>query len=251
MKGALVRPDWPLPARVRAFTTTRAGGVSLGPYASLNLATHVGDEAAAVAVNRQRLVKVADLPGEPLWLDQIHGTTVVDAGSAPSVANRVTGAIPQADASFTGRPGGVCAVMTADCLPVLLSNREGSEVAAIHAGWRGLAAGVIEATLAAMRSPGSDCIAWLGPAIGPAVYEVGAEVRAALLRGDPDCEAAFQPTPAGRWLANLHQLARRRLQSGGVTEIFGGDLCCYSDTRFYSHRRDGLTGRMASLIWIQ
>lgn len=242
MSAAWIRPDWPAPARVQALSTTRAGGVSLPPYDSLNLGVHVGDQSADVAANRA--VLRGQLPGEPCWLNQVHGTRVVDAAQPESV--------PHADAVVSRRAGAVCVVMTADCLPVLLCDRAGSVVGAAHAGWRGLQGGVIEATAAAMQIPPSDIIAWLGPAIGPNAFEVGDEVRAAFVGDAAIAAAAFRPsTTSGKWLADIYLLARQRLQALGVNSISGGDLCTVTDReRFFSYRRDGVTGRMASLIWL-
>jgi YfiH family protein len=233
-------PDWPAPANVRALVTTRAGGDSVGPYASFNLATHVGDDPAAVAANRRRLRR--HLPAEPAWLDQVHGTVCVaaEAGGLPATA----------DASVSFAPGRVCAVLTADCLPVLFCDERGAAVAAAHAGWRGLAAGVLEATVAAMGLPASRLLAWLGPAIGPAAFEVGDEVRAAFVGPDPATATAFVAHGEGKWLCDLYRLARRRLALAGVDRVHGGGLCTHGDPdRFYSYRRDGVTGRMASLVW--
>lgn len=237
-------PDWPAPPRVRAYTTTRLGGVSPAPYAGLNLGDHVGDAPQAVAANRAQVVRQLGLPGMPLWLNQVHGITAVDAAhAAPGCA---------ADASFTRESGAVCAVLTADCLPLLLCDKVGSTVAAVHAGWRGLAAGVIEATLAAMQVPPEDLMVWLGPAIGPRAFEVGSEVREAFTSHDPAAAAAFHPSPAGRWLADIYQLARLRLARQGVMAVYGGERCTYTEAQyFYSYRREGVTGRMASLIWIE
>ncbi|MEQ6341317.1 MAG: peptidoglycan editing factor PgeF [Gammaproteobacteria bacterium] len=237
-------PDWPAPPRVRAFTTTRQGGVSPAPYASLNLGGHVGDAPQAVAANRTQVVRQLGLPGMPLWLNQVHGITVVDAAhAAPGCA---------ADASFTREPGVVCAVLTADCLPLLLCDKAGSTVAAVHAGWRGLAAGVIEVTLAAMQVPPEDLMVWLGPAIGPHAFEVGSEVREAFTSHDSAAAEAFHPSSAGCWLADIYQLARQRLARQGVTAVYGGERCTYTEAQhFYSYRRDDVTGRMASLIWIE
>ena len=236
-------PDWPAPAAVRAGVTTRQGGVSQLPYASLNLAGYVGDLPEAVAENRRRLSQQQQLPGEPLWLQQVHGTVVVDAAS--------TAAHPVADASFTRLPNTVCAVMTADCLPLLLCDRQGSVVAATHAGWRGLLDGVIEATVLSMGVAAAELLVWLGPAIGPAAFEVGDEVRDAFIAHHADAHLAFKPVADGYWLADIYQLARQRLAALGVVAIYGGGECTYSDAeRFYSYRRDEVTGRMASLIWI-
>jgi YfiH family protein len=240
----VIRPDWPAPKNVRAFTTTRAGGVSIGPYASFNLGDHVGDDPRAVAENRARLRMKLRLPADPVWLKQVHGSVVVDAAT---VAAGVT-----ADASFATKTGVVCAVLTADCLPVFLCDRAGARVGLAHAGWRGLAAGVIESTVAALGEPRGELMAWLGTAIGPAAFEVGAEVRAAFVDGDPGAACAFQAGKAGHWFADIYQLARRRLHALGVHAVYGGDLCTFTDAaRFYSYRRDGACGRMASLIWIE
>lgn len=240
----LIRPEWPAPPRVRACVTTRRGGVSAPPYDSLNLADHVGDTLAAVAVNRRRLRDALELPGEPHWLAQVHGTRVLPAASS--------GAGCEADASFSREPGVVCAVLTADCLPVLLCDRQGQGVAVAHAGWRGLAAGVLEETVAALGFPGEQVLAWLGPAIGPSVFEVGEEVREAFIAREPSGAAAFRPSRNGRWLADLYSLAGQRLAASGVRDVFGGGYCTYIDARrFYSYRRDGCTGRMATLIWLE
>lgn len=234
-------PDWPAPARVHALQTTRQGGVSRAPYASFNLGTHVGDDAAAVAANRRQLASL--LPGEPVWLEQVHGCVVVAAEQAAG--------IPRADAAVARRAGRVCAVMTADCLPLLLCDAAGSVVAAAHAGWRGLADGVIEATLRAMRVDAAQVLAWLGPAIGPQAFEVGSEVREIFVAHQAQAAQAFVPTIPGKWGADLYQLARLRLQAAGVQRIYGGEYCSHSDAeRFFSYRRDGQTGRMATLIWL-
>jgi YfiH family protein len=239
-----VVPDWPAPARVRALVTTRAGGVSAGGCASLNLGTRCGDDAAAVAENRSRLA--ARLPSEPVWLRQVHGVTVADADAARAAAGE-----PEADASVARRAGTVCAVLVADCMPVLFSDDAGTVVAVAHAGWRGLAAGVLEATLAAMHARPDSVLAWLGPAIGPRVYEVGDEVRAAFLARDSQAAKAFVPTRPGHWLLDLYLVARQRLAARGVTRVSGGGLCTYSDAaRFFSHRRDPRSGRMAALVWL-
>lgn len=253
-------PDWPAPARVHALSTTRQGGVSKGPYGlaggasgGLNLGTHVGDDPADVARNRERLA--AHLPSMPLWLEQVHGCAVatVDHVAAPGDP------VPQADASLAVAPGHVCAVMTADCLPVLLCDAQGTVVGAAHAGWRGLCNGVIEATLARMQKAAASSarwLAWLGPAIGPDAFEVGAEVRDAFLaQARPDEQAAvaaaFRAGAPGKYLADIYALARTRLAHAGCTEVYGGDACTVADAeRFYSYRRDGVTGRMASLVWL-
>ena len=248
----LIVPQWSAPANVHAATTTRAGGVSQEPFDSLNVAGHVGDEATSVATNRQRLAEALMLPEKPHWLSQVHGTGVVelDEGSI---------GLPEADASMTQEPGCVCAVLTADCLPVLFCDRAGTRVAAAHAGWRGLAAGVLESTIEALGVPGDEILAWLGPAIGPQFFEVGEEVYQAFVERNPEASSAFVPSiksadagKKGHWLADLYQLARIRLKNAGVTSIYGGGFCTFEDReRFYSFRRDGETGRMASLIWLE
>jgi YfiH family protein len=237
-------PQWPAPPGVRALSTLRGGGVSAMPYVSLNLGDHVGDVPAAVAVNRQRLVAAAALPAEPAWLSQVHGLKVADLDSqAPR---------GPADAALTRQAARVCAILTADCLPILFAAESGGAVAAAHAGWRGLAAGVIEATVRALRVPPAELIAWLGPAIGPGHFEIGPEVREALLRADPEAGAAFTMNSHGRFMADLALLARRRLTALGLTGIFGGTECTYEQAdRYFSHRRDGPTGRQATLIWLQ
>ncbi|MDR2240459.1 MAG: peptidoglycan editing factor PgeF [Zoogloeaceae bacterium] len=235
-------PDWPAPARVRALVTTRAGGVSAAPYATMNLGAHVGDDPAAVAENRRRLR--ACLPSEPLWLTQVHGCRVAHVEEAETAET--------ADAVCTRQRGKVCAVLTADCLPVLLCDEAGVVVCAAHAGWRGLAGGVIEAALRAMATPPAQLMAWLGPAIGPRAFEVGDDVRNAFLAHAPDAAtaAAFTPAADGKWRADLYRLATLRLNAAGVERVFGGGFCTWEESRFYSFRRDKTTGRMASLIWM-
>ena len=237
----LLVPDWPAPPGVLAVSTLRTGGVSRGEFASLNLGDHVGDSPADVQENRRRLREACGLPQEPNWLRQVHGVRVVDLDQpAPDMT---------ADAAFTRRSGIVCAVLTADCLPVLFADAAGTTVAAAHAGWRGLLAGVLEATVAAMRAAPADLIAWLGPAIGPQCFEVGPEVREAFIGRDPDCAAAFVPHGA-RHLADLPALARRRLAAAGVRRVHDAAQCTHSQPqRFFSHRRDGRSGRQATLIW--
>lgn len=238
-----ITPDWPAPSWVQAVTTTRSGGVSEGPYASFNLATHVGDDPVAVIENRRRLRAALGLPAEPLWLTQVHGRGIVEVGEASPEA--------EADGAVARSRGQVCAVLTADCLPVLLCDRAGTCVAAVHAGWRGLAGGVIEAAVQALGLPGSSLIAWLGPAIGPRAFEVGDEVRAIFISRDPTASGAFQPQ-GGRWHADLYQLARRQLACLDIAAVYGGEWCTHADAeRFYSYRRDGRTGRMATLIWME
>jgi hypothetical protein len=235
--------DWPAPVNVRAVTTSRDGlGISRPPFDRFNLADHVGDDPAAVAANRAQLVSQLNLPSAPVWLEQIHGTGVV---TLPSSMTK-----PQADASVTAKPGVVCAVLTADCLPVLFCDRAGTRVAAAHAGWRGLAGGVLEATVSSLDVPPQELLAWLGPAIGPRAFEVGEEVRAAFMAEDLAAKSAFVQTRPGHWHADLYALARRRLARLGIESVYGGGHCTFEDAqRFYSYRRDGRTGRMASLIW--
>ncbi|MFA7268085.1 MAG: peptidoglycan editing factor PgeF [Sterolibacterium sp.] len=245
MNVARITPDWAAPLRVHALTTTRVGGESLGPYAGFNLGAHVGDDPAIVAANRQRLGQAPfRLPGAPLWLQQVHGTTVL-AGE-----NYREGV--EADACVTRSPGQVCAVLTADCLPLLFCAEDASVVAAVHAGWRGLAAGIIEAAVAAMAIQPARLLAWLGPAIGPAAFEVGTDVREIFRRRDAMAEQAFVPHGQDKWLCDLYLLARQRLARLGVRRVSGGGWCTFSDARrFYSYRRDGITGRMASCIWLE
>lgn len=237
-------PDWPAPARVRVVSTLRTGGRSGGRYASLNLASHVGDDAGHVAANRERLRAAAALPAEPLWLEQVHGTDVVRHDGRTDT--------PRADAAIAFEPGRVCAALTADCLPVVLADRAGSRVAVAHAGWRGLAAGVVAATVRALGGDPADLVAWLGPAIGADAFEVGAEVRDTFLRGSPAAAAGFVPNERGRFQADLYGLCRQILADCGVTSTFGGQWCTAADRdRFFSFRRDGTTGRMATLAWIE
>lgn len=239
-------PDWPAPRSVRSLQTTRAGGVSSAPYSSLNLGTHVGDMQLAVARNRMFLNKI--LPSEPLWLEQVHGKGVVNADTASHH--------PQADASVARHVAKVCAVMTADCLPILFCDLQGTVVAAAHVGWKGLAAGVIEATVAAMHVPGERIMAWLGPAISQSVFEVGNEVRELFVSADAQSEAAFMPSAAEdsaqKFHADLYALARLRLQGLDITQVYGGDRCTFTEPdTFFSYRRDGQTGRMGTFIWLE
>ncbi|MCC4116769.1 peptidoglycan editing factor PgeF [Aromatoleum toluclasticum] len=238
-------PDWPAPERVRALVTTRHGGVSDGPWASMNLGAHVGDSPIAVARNRAILRAV--VPAEPCWLNQVHGTDVWDAASAGA-----EGVVPRADAAVARKAGAVCAVMTADCLPVLFCDDDGSVVAAAHAGWRGLASGILDATVARMDVAPARIMAWMGPAIGPDAFEVGSEVRERFVAADKDAARAFlSAESAGKWYADLFELARQRLRAIGVERVYGGDVCTYSDPlRWFSYRRDGVTGRLASLVWL-
>lgn len=236
-------PDWPAPPNVRSLVTTRIGGASSGAYASLNLGDHVGDDPVAVAENRARIV--ARIRARPVWLSQVHGTTVVDAAAC------LESETPEADAAFARSAGVACAVMTADCLPVLLCDHPGRVVGAAHAGWRGLLGGVLESTIAAMNVPGEQLLAYLGPAIGPQAFEVGDEVRSAFVAASANASAAFRPVRDGKWLADIYLLARQRLAGMGITRVYGGTCCTVADNeRFFSYRRDGQTGRMASLIWL-
>ncbi|MCX7168939.1 MAG: peptidoglycan editing factor PgeF [Proteobacteria bacterium] len=241
----LIKPDWDAPPCVHALVTTRVGGKSAGPYAGFNLAVHVGDDPAAVASNRVLLRQPPfRLPAEPLWLQQVHGTGVLTAedyrGNSP------------ADACLARSPGLVCAVLTADCLPLLFCADDASVIAAAHAGWRGLAAGVIETSVAAMAIEPERLLAWLGPAIGPTAFEVSADVREAFCRHDAAAEQAFMPRTNDKWLCDLYLLGRQRLARLGVRRVSGGECCTFGDAqRFYSYRRDGITGRMASCIWLE
>lgn len=241
-------PDWPAPPNVGSLITTRLGGVSQGCFASLNLGDHVGDDAVAVATNRRYVCE--SITARPLWLEQVHGIDVVDAGESARQASG--GSVPpRADASFARTARVACAVMTADCLPVLFCDDAGQVVAAAHAGWRGLLAGVLEQTIVAMAVPGDRLLAYLGPAIGPQAFEVGDEVRCAFVAIDARTADCFLPSAPGKWLADLYKLARLRLAGQGVTRVFGGDACTFGDpARFFSYRRDGQTGRMASMIWL-
>jgi polyphenol oxidase len=240
-------PQWPAPSGVRALSTLRGdsgggGGASKAPYACFNLGRNVGDDPLAVAENRRILRREAELPAEPSWLAQVHGVTVANLDEAgPDVA---------ADAAITRRLGCVCAILTADCLPVVFTTDAGDTVAAAHAGWRGLAAGVIGATVRAMAAQPERLIAWLGPAIGPSHFEVGAEVRQAFLSTDPGAGDAFKANAGGKFMADLAMLARRQLEDLGVNRIYGGGECTYACAdRYFSHRRDGVTGRQATLVW--
>jgi YfiH family protein len=233
-------PDWPAPPSVRAFVTERGAGP--GSYGGLNVALHVGDDPARVERNRARLRAALALPGEPAWLEQVHGARVLDLDrEAPGAA----------DGAVTARPGVVCVVMTADCLPVLFCDRAGRRVGVAHAGWRGLSNGVLPAAVAALGTPPENLLAWLGPAIGPRVYEVGAEVRAAFVEGDAGAEACFARNARGRFEADLYGLARASLARTGIGAVFGGGFCTFTEAnRFFSHRREAPCGRMAALIWL-
>lgn len=234
-------PDWPAPAGVKACVTTRAGGVSLTPFDSLNLGDHVDDSPQAVAENRRRLTDHFSI--QPAWLQQVHGIAVAHADP---------GLVATADASWSATPGIACTVMTADCLPALFCDRAGTRVAAAHAGWRGLAAGVLEATLDSLAVPPSEVLVWLGPAIGPQAFEVGPEVRDAFVGQLASADQAFVPSRnAGKFMADIYMLARLRLAARGVTAVYGGGFCTVSDPRFYSYRRSPRTGRFASLVWLE
>lgn len=247
MRGPeLILPDWPAPAGIRAAFTLRSGGVSQPPFDSFNIASHVGDDPRAVAENRGVLQASLGLPAEPAWLEQVHGHRVVDLDPPTSFDS-----LGAADAAVARTPGRVCAIQVADCMPVLLAAADGSAVGAAHAGWRGLAGGVLEATVRAMGTPSGELLAWLGPAIGPANFEVGEEVRAAFLAADPGASAAFIANARGRWQCDLYALARRRLAALGLASVHGGGWCTYAEPgRFFSYRRNGRCGRMAAIIWI-
>ncbi len=241
----VITPDWPVPPDVRAVFTLRQGGVSRPPFDTLNLGLHTGDAPEAVQENRGRVRRLLQLPAEPSWLDQVHGAEAVSLeGGGP-------GEPPRADATVTRARGRVCAIQVADCMPVLFAARDGTAVAAAHAGWRGLAAGVLSATVRALAVAPSELLAWLGPAIGPLHFEVGGEVRTALLDVDGGAGPVFTPNARGRWQCDLYAVARRQLAALGVHEVYGGGWCTYADrARFFSYRRDGRCGRMAALAWI-
>lgn len=238
----LIIPNWPAPPNIRALQTTRIGGFSRAPYDNLNLGSHVNDAPLNVARNRMLLNTL--MPSEPVWLEQVHGIAVANADSASC--------LPRADACIATHRSAVCVVMTADCLPVLLCDQQGTVVGAVHAGWKGLAAGVIEATVQAMNVPAQNLMAWLGPAISRDAFEVGSEVREIFMGVDPQASAAFVAGQGGKWLADMYSLARLRLNVLGITQIYGGDHCTYKDAgRFFSYRRDGVTGRMGTFIWLE
>ena len=256
--SAWIDADWPAPPGVRALTTTRHGlGVSRPPFDDFNLGSRCGDAADAVIENRRQLEAALQLPSPPRWLKQVHGIEVARFDPLLPLAGEGWGeggrcAEPEADGAVTTTPGVVLAILTADCLPVVFAARDGSEIAVAHAGWRGLAAGMLEATVAAMRTPAGALMAWLGPAAGPDAYEVGVEVFDAFVSRDADASAAFVPTRPGHWKVDLYALARRRLAAVGVTQVHGGGLCTLSaPQRFFSHRRDGRGGRIATLAWMQ
>ena len=237
----LITPNWPAPSNVKAYTTTRKGGHSQSPYSSLNLGDHVGDDPKAVAANRATLREL--LPSEPVWLKQIHSIKIVSPNANASNCS--------ADASITTEFNKVCIILTADCLPVLFCDRAGTTIAAVHAGWRGLADGILEATLQHFNKAPEDILVWLGPAIGSQAFEVGEEVRESFTNYLPEATKAFKANRENHWLADLYLLARQRLAHNGVTNVFGGEFCTYNNAEdFYSYRRDKITGRMASLIWL-
>ena len=244
-----IEADWPAPSGVHALTTLRHGaGVSKPPFDTFNMGLRNGDALADALENRRQLGGLLGLPSAPRWLRQVHGTRAMYFDEAS-----VAGDEPEADAAVTDTRGVVLAILTADCLPVVFAARAGSEVAAAHAGWRGLAAGVLEVTLSAMKTAPRDVIAWLGPAAGPQAYEIGAEVRDAFVGGDADAEAAFTATRPGHWKVDLYALARRRLAAAGMApaDIHGGDRCTIREAdAFFSHRRDGIGGRIATLAWL-
>ena len=263
-KSDLIVPNWPAPKNVHALQTNRLNGVSLAPYDSLNLGSHVNDNTIHVAQNRQLLRQL--LPIEPVWLNQVHGINVLNLDDINAAK---FDSVPTADASFTSHKNVVCVTMTADCLPILICDSAGTHVASIHAGWRSLCDGVIEATIAKMATDSSQLLAWLGPAIGPDAFEVGSEVRAQFITQDAQAQAAFRPQAAinpqtkqpqpEKWLGNIYQIAKQRLNKLGVTQIYGGGIsqnqseywCTFSQKdQFFSYRRDGITGRMATLIWL-
>jgi hypothetical protein len=244
-----ISPQWPAVAGVRALFTLRRNGVSPAPYESFNLGAHVGDEPDKVRQNRRQLCEAHGLPREPLWLEQLHGTRVVDADQ--TLLMGASQPPPRADAAISRQPGTVLAVLVADCLPVLFAACDGSAGAVAHAGWRGLAGGVLEATVAALAGHGA-LQAWLGPAISRLHFEVGPEVRECFTAHDPGAAAAFTANSRGRWQCDLRALARARLAAAGVSSVHGDSGCTYAEPqRFYSYRRDGTTGRMAALIWLQ
>lgn len=240
LNSTLIIPSWPVTKNVKAIQTTRQGGISQPPYDAMNLATHVNDLPKHVARNRQLLSEF--VPTEPVWLNQVHSTKVIDASKSQCETD--------ADASYTTQTNVVCVTMTADCLPILLCDQAGTVVAAIHAGWRGLCDGVIETTVKAMPATANQLLAWLGPAIGPTAFEVGDEVRQQFIQQDQQAKHAFLPKE-GKWLGNLYLIARQRLAAIGVRHVYGDIQCTYTGSdRFFSYRRDQITGRMATMIWL-
>ncbi len=254
MSISVIKPDWPAAQSIHAFCTTRnlaenSLAETTGTFDHFNLALHVEDNAQTVIANRRQLVEQLALPSEPVWLNQVHGQRVVNAAR---FADSHADLLIDADATFTDRPDHICTVMTADCLPVLICNRKGTKVAAAHAGWRGLVDGIIENTVASLNEGPQRLLVWLGPAIGPAAFEVGEDVRDAFITALPASAKAFQPNRSGHFLADIYQLARLRLKAMGIEAVYGGEYCTFTDVnRFYSYRRDGKTGRQASLIWFE
>ncbi|WP_455425447.1 purine nucleoside phosphorylase YfiH [Dryocola sp. LX212] len=239
----IIIPQWPLPPGVGACSSTRIGGVSLSPYDAMNLGAHCGDNPDCVEENRRLFYAASGMPSKPVWLEQVHGKAVLRLTGEPYASKR-------ADASYSNTPGTVCAVMTADCLPVLFCNKAGTEVAAAHAGWRGLCDGVLEETVACFKDSPENIIAWMGPAIGPGAFEVGPEVREAFMQKDAKADAAFRPA-GEKYFADIYDLARQRLANAGIGQVYGGDRCTHSEAGdFFSYRRDRITGRMASFIWL-
>lgn len=240
-----IKPSWPAPANLRAYSSLRKGGFSQPPYQGFNLAFHVADRDEDVTANRDQLQKMLQLPSKPIWLNQVHGVRVVEALPENT--------LQEADASFARQANQVCAILTADCLPILLCDHQGSQAAAIHAGWRGLAKGIIEATLEKLTTQPSELLAWLGPAIGPQKFEVGADVYTQFSELNPGNKTAFKPFTSTTWLADIYELAHIQLRSLGVSAIYGGEYCTYLQSEdFFSFRRDGQkTGRMATLIWLE
>ena len=236
-------PDWPAPAHIKSFTTTRLKGKSQAPFDAFNLSHTVGDDFNAVQQNRECLAEELQLPHQPNWLEQVHGTRAILCGAQETY--------PKADAYYTNQPKQVCAVLTADCLPILVCDQQGQEVAAIHAGWKGILAGIIDSTINSLKSKPKNLLVWFGPAIGPKHFEVDDEFRLAFMAKDPQNSANFRQISTTKWLADIYGLARNNLAKCGISQIYGGDLCTVEDRqRFYSYRRDNKTGRMASLIWI-
>jgi YfiH family protein len=255
MQGAepiLIVPDWPAPVRVRAVSTERRYGLSESDFRSCNFGAHVGDASRAVATNRAALAKTLGLIDQPYWLDQVHSTSVLDLDSYyRHRPDETTGLLPAADGAVSSRVGRACVVMTADCLPVLFCDNLGSRVGVVHAGWRGLASGILPMAIARMGIDPSNLMAWLGPAISQSAYEVGREVREAFVDFDPGAAVFFEANKSGRWQADLYGLASRSLQSAGLHAIYGGNFCTYTESeRFFSYRRKNPCGRMATLIWL-
>lgn len=244
MNEQFIYPDWPAPPNIKALSTTRIGGHSLAPYDEFNLGAHVGDDTDAVQKNRKQLIVSQQLPASPYWLNQTHSTHVINSTEWQQDI--------EADAMISTIHNHICTIMTADCLPILLCNTQGDIIAALHAGWRGLAAGILENTINKFGDEPKNLMVWLGPAIGPTQFEVGEDVYKVFTTHSPQAQNAFQQTDASHYLANIYCLAKQRLNALGVKQIFGGDFCTVTEQqRFFSYRRDGITGRMASMIWIE